>query len=76
MAAGRLPKPGSEYGPCVERCEHRDCAANRAQAQSPCRICGEPIGYERPFFQESDSGQPLVLAHALCALDEEARSTS
>lgn len=27
MAAGTLPAPGSEHGPCADGCEHRDCEA-------------------------------------------------
>lgn len=50
MAAGRLPAPGTQYGPCEGSCQHIDCAATRAQAASLCTICGTPIGYEVRFY--------------------------
>lgn len=51
MAAGRLPAPGTTYGPCDEPCQHTDCAQTRQQAESACTLCGQPIGYETLFFQ-------------------------
>jgi hypothetical protein len=65
MAAGRLPVPGSEFGPCPEPCQHIDCAATREDAAQVCRICDKPIGYEVRFYQSA--GQ---LVHAAC-LEEE-----
>jgi hypothetical protein len=67
MAAGSLAAPGTTYGPCAEPCEHRDCALTRTSAATPCvyEQCGEPIGYDRLFFQ-TDVG----LAHADCVYDE------
>ena len=50
MAAGTLPEPGTEYGPCAEPCKHTDCAATRRTAESACRYCGDPIGYERRYY--------------------------
>lgn len=50
MATGTLPRPGTQYGPCVESCLHIDCAATRAQAESACVHCGKPIGYDVEFF--------------------------
>jgi hypothetical protein len=67
MAAGSLGKPGSKYGPCKKRCEHRDCALSRLQAAAVCRLCKRPIGYDRSFFVE---GSPLTLLHESCAQDE------
>ena len=52
MAAGILPAPGTEYGPCVAPCRHRDCAATRRTALKVCRHCGAPVGYERRFYEE------------------------
>ena len=66
MAAGMLSKPGSEYGPCAGECDHTDCAATRRMAETPCRICKEPIGYDRRFYREDDGS----LVHAVC-LEEE-----
>ena len=63
MAAGRIPKPGTEYGPCETECQHRDCAASRKMSTAVCRYCSEPIGYDVRFYQED--GEQIV--HALCA---------
>lgn len=62
MAAISLPAPGTTYGPCVEACAHRDCAATRREAAKRCAECAEPIGYERPWVVDGDD--PL---HDLCA---------
>ena len=64
MAAGYLPVPGTEYGPCPQPCEHIDCSATRQEAVAPCPYCGESIGYDRAFYREHDH-----LVHASCALD-------
>jgi len=51
MAAGRLPTPGTEYGPCADTtCQHLDCKATRQLAERVCKYCLEPIGYERGFY--------------------------
>jgi hypothetical protein len=77
MAASTLPEPGKivrgeEIGPCIEPCEHTDCAATRRMAETHCSICGQVIGYETLFY---DIGQrkPMVsktltedLVHAIC----------
>jgi hypothetical protein len=49
MACGTIPKPGTELGPCKDVCDHRDCTASRRQANTICRKCGEPIGYDSRF---------------------------
>ena len=49
MAAGTLPRPGSVLGPCSGACNHTDCAQIRQQAAEPCQLCGEAIGYDKPF---------------------------
>jgi hypothetical protein len=69
MAAGTLPKPGTHAGPCLGVCEHTDCAATRRDAESPCSICGKPIGYDRRFYHD-ESG----LVHAVCVEEEFERS--
>lgn len=69
MAASRLPSPGSEFGPCLDECQHRDCAETRKMAAEVCHYCGETIGYERGFFK-TDEG----LVHSAClheAVDQE-----
>ena len=68
MAAGRLPKPGTEFGPC-EECSHIDCAETRSMAQAVCHYCEEPIGYDRGFYQSDGA-----LVHSSCfedAIEEE-----
>ena len=67
MAAGRLPEPGTEHGPCAEICKHLDCAESKRQAESACRICEKPIGYERGFYQENNW---TVFVHSSCAHTE------
>jgi len=63
MAAGRLPKPGTKSGPCLDVCVHRDCEETRNMAKTKCRVCGKPIGYETRFFQE---GSIRELVHEEC----------
>ncbi len=67
MAAGTLPEPGTEYGPCAEPCKHTDCAATREMVTATCRFCLEPIGYDRRFYRE---GNGSGLVHASCLEDE------
>ena len=67
MSAGRLPAPGTKFGPCIPTCKHVDCAATREDATATCRFCLEPIGYECRFYREA-SGTKLV--HALCLEDD------
>jgi len=64
MAAGTLPRPGSKFGPCANNCSHIDCAKTHEMAETKCRICGKPIGYETPFYNEGG------LVHASCYEDE------
>ena len=81
MAAGRLPAPGTELGPCdPPTCIHRDCAETRRMAESACVSCGEPIGYEVRFYDHQrgelapGGGIRTGLAHAECleaAVDRE-----
>lgn len=71
MASSALPEPGKivrgeEIGPCVEPCEHRDCAETRRMAESICSICGQEIGYETRFYREPDQDSPNKLVHAIC----------
>lgn len=65
MSAVGLPKPGTEYGPCVDPCGHIDCAETRKQSETPCDICGEPIGYDLPFYQRESW---TILTHQTCLL--------
>jgi len=72
MAAGRIPAPGKQYGPCEGHCAHLDCAHSRSDAATACNLCGKPIGYEKRFYREGD-----VLSHADCledAIEEELRA--
>lgn len=61
MAAGRIQRPGSEFGPCKDACEHIDCAATKNDAATICYLCGTEIGYEVRY---SEDGKRLV--HAVC----------
>lgn len=64
MAAGILPEVGTRYGPCLKGCEHRDCNETRRIAESPCAICGKPIGYDTRFYSV---GVKFIYEHASCA---------
>lgn len=74
MAAGMLPKPGTQYGPCeavkgangiVLSCGHADCQASRIMAASICSLCGRPIGYETRYYRNGERGYD----HAACRED-------
>lgn len=71
MAAGVLPNPGTELGPCVGRCRHKDCAQTRRDAVTPCRFCAVPVGYEHSFYRSRLTGE---LAHAACLEDATERN--
>ncbi len=64
MAAGILPKPGSEYGPCEGTCNHRDCAETRQTAAKVCEFCKMPIGYGVRFYDDVAG-----ICHANCLED-------
>ena len=69
MAYGRLPKPGTEYGPCEdEQCGHSQCEQSRQMAAAICPRCGEPIEYERNFCRSGDNDSELW--HWVCAIEE------
>ena len=64
MATGILAAPTAEWrgtGPCINDCDHLDCAAIRRMAESACAICLAPIGYNRRYYEHR-----LGLAHAEC----------
>ena len=69
MAASNIPAPGTEFGPCEGECKHIDCAVSRKMAAMTCRICGEPIGYERGYFVEQATVPPIAV-HSACLSDE------
>ncbi len=63
MAAGRMPTPGTQHGPCSETCKHKDCAELKNLAQAPCRFCQKAIGWGGRFYRSQFSGD---VAHATC----------
>lgn len=63
MAAGYLSPPGAKYGPCRGTCKHKDCAETRETSARSCELCGEPIGYDKNFYQAE---QWRKLTHAVC----------
>jgi hypothetical protein len=76
MAAGTLSAPGTEYGPCDSSCAHLDCAETRRQAETPCFLCHEPIGYERRFYRDRHiSTGAWRYAHAACLEEDNERRT-
>lgn len=68
MAAGKLPKPGSKHGPCVEDCAHVDCRMTKQWAAEPCVYCGELIGYDTRFCRSlvGPWGDMEQFSHAVC----------
>ena len=67
MAYATLAAPGTETGPCVEPCNHTDCAATRQQAAALCGLCNQPISYDTPFY--ADPNHPTTgWVHRTCLL--------
>lgn len=61
------PRPGAEWGPCSDAgCKHRDCAATRADAETMCARCREPIGYGVAFYRIDVTPSERGLVHARC----------
>ena len=66
MSSIRIPKPGTEYGPCIKKCVHTDCRASRIEATRLCLICGKEIGYDVDYYNDG----PDAVKHAACAFVE------
>jgi len=66
MAFSRLPRPGTDYGPCLPDCSHVDCNETRRQAAQLCPRCLLPIGYENNFCRDYKDR----LLHWVCAAQE------
>jgi hypothetical protein len=62
MAAGYLPLPGTEFGPCIDNCEHIDCKQTRTMAETICHYCGKAIGYDRGFYILEEK----IMIHSAC----------
>jgi hypothetical protein len=77
MAAASLAAPGTGFGPCVEACTHRDCAATRAIAAAVCNCCDGHIGYGVLYYEvwRSEDGKSRDYAHASCHEAAERRMT-
>ena len=71
MAAITNPKPGSEYGPCLDECRHLDCKENRQRAAAFCRFCEKRIGYETRYYNDPEHPEPpnREFVHAACLED-------
>jgi hypothetical protein len=67
MAWSTVPAEGSQYGPCAEPCQHRDCAQHRADAQVICSYCHKAVGTDTPIYSGQDGESRLV--HASCLED-------
>jgi hypothetical protein len=65
MAAGIAWSPGSEYGPCIDRCAHTDCSISWSEARAKCGICGVQVGFERRYYNDATYGK----VHAVCLED-------
>lgn len=73
MAASTLPAPGTEYGPCLDPCLHRDCVETRRMALARCDFCGDPIGYDVRYYR-TDTGNDYAHAPCLETAIEEGRA--
>lgn len=77
MAAGTLPAPGTELGPCKDGCQHIDCGMMRREADQDCRLCGKPIGFETRYYKDPDPMRTGGVVHARCLeaeIEQESRS--
>lgn len=61
MAAGVMFKIG-EPVTCDQECGHRDCAASRKMAATPCHLCQKLIEPGRRYYREDDGR----LVHEAC----------
>lgn len=61
MAAGTLPAPGTQYGPCKSSCKHIDCAETRERAASACIYCRRKVGFGVRVYQHGE-----YTVHARC----------
>lgn len=66
MSWSVIQKPGSEFGPCEDECEHLDCKASRDMAETICRFCDEPIGYDRGLTREPEDER---FVHSSCLFE-------
>ena len=67
MAGIMVSSPGSEFGPCVELCDHSDCAQSRQWAElTTCSLCEKLIGYDRRFIED----RVHDWVHAVCLVDQ------
>ena len=64
MAAGILPRPGTQYGPCKTKCKHIDCTETRERGESKCLYCNKKVGFGVRVYQHGD-----YTVHALCHED-------
>lgn len=65
-----VPKPGVSFGPCLEKCHHRDCAFLRSMVVINCVGCQEPIGYETEYYRLNNQLKELI--HKKCINKEKA----
>ena len=62
MAYGVMPKLG-EPVTCDGPCEHRDCAATRAMAATPCHYCGKVVEAGDTYYLEEHKPVHFLCAH-------------
>lgn len=70
MAAALIPALGSKWGPCAIPCQHLDCQEIHRMAKTPCKRCGEILGYDVRYYENEG------LVHADCeklAAEEETK---
>lgn len=77
MAAAIYPHiPGTQYGPCLGGCAHKDCEQQRRDARGTCRICKLCVGYGVMVYIDPAGtlnhmrGSFISYVHAACLEDE------
>lgn len=70
VEASTIPGPGKRGGPCRKlHCNGELCERLRSLARVACTVCGEPIGFDSQYVDETgdEDFAPPVFTHALCA---------
>lgn len=77
MSGTVIPSPGKLGGPCRRTyCGGHGCELLRELARVRCTICGEPIGFDTLYLDQTSDEEfaPPVLTHEICAAAREHRS--
>ncbi len=68
MNYSKIPRPGSNNGPCNFECAHVACDRMLTQANEHCALCGCLIGFIYDFCtRPEDVESPRPYTHCHCA---------